>query len=673
MYNHEEKETQRTNRISKRLNVLLFLVFFVFAIIIIRLSYVQIVKGDEYSQKATSKSDRNVIIPALRGNIYDRSGNLIVYSRGSLTAVFQDQDGLTKVQYLALATKLEKVLGIKRDELLKQMDVGWGLKNNQLVWVGRSSSKFMEKDLKHNLSQQEIAYLAEHRTEFPGVNVVTKPIRVYDAKQVAVQAIGFVRKFSVASANPNLSYYKDKGNMYEPDQVVGLDGVEYAYENYLRGENGRRTYQVAADQTIIKQLGEVPPKQGDNLYLTLDERVQLDTRDFIKNFLPQLRSTNWQKAANAKTAYAVAMEVKTGKIVAMVSYPEYDPNIWVKDNLDTNDYNQISYSVNNGTIRSAPYDVRPLTGQAAITEGQKHPSSIVPSGSVIKPSTVMMGLAEKIISPYDGWQDTGAWHYGRGTDTVHNDNNHNYGYLTPQTALQKSSNTYMARIGDLTAQKYGKKSIDIMQSYQQAFGLGVKTGIDLPFEDNGIEDYLKMNKTYGPLAAMVQASFGQQERFTAMQLCQYAATLANNGKRIKPQIVDHITDPKGKVVRPYTPVVLNTLNEPDIYWNTIREGMGMVTESGGTAGYTFTGFPYRVAAKTGTSDQDIYAQNPDTKKWYKYDSVSNGVFMSYAPLDNPKLAVAVIVPEGGYGASSAGVIARHIYESYDKYVGLGTK
>ncbi|WP_052948068.1 peptidoglycan D,D-transpeptidase FtsI family protein [Aneurinibacillus tyrosinisolvens] len=530
----------------------------------------------------------------------------------------------------------------------------------------------VEPDLKYDLSQKEIAYLAAHRTEFTSIDVLTQPVRVYDPKQVAVQAIGYVRPFNVADNEGN-EYYRSHKELYLPDQMIGYDGIERTYEEQLRGENGYRKYEVAANQSIIRKIQEVPPKQGDNLYLTIDQRVQLETRDFIKNFLPTLRATS-RNASNAKNAYAVAMEVKTGKVVAMVSYPEYNPNIWVSG-LDQETYNKNQYSFTNGTIRSAPHDVRPKTGKAAIKENYKHPSSIVPAGSAIKPSTILMGLSEGVIHPREYWSDPGAYRYGGTSDVIHNDSHHNYGVMDPRLALKYSSNTYMAMVGDRLAQKNKKNSIPLLQNYLHAFGLGIKTRIDLPGEYAGTEDFLVMNAKYGPLAAMVQSSFGQQGRYTAMQLAQYTATLANNGVRLRPQLVERITDRENKVVRSFKSEILSTLTEPQSYWNTVREGMVMVTQPGGTAAGVFAGFPYQIAAKTGTSQQDIYV--PDSidfsKKvnWHKYSQVNNGVFISYAPANNPKLAVAVVVPEGGYGASSAGRIARAIFDIYDKYVGLG--
>jgi penicillin-binding protein 2 len=673
VFKHEERENERAKQIFRRLNFLLILIFLVFALIIFRLSYIQVVKGEEYTIKASRKSDQKIAIPAMRGNIYDRNGNLIVHSRGSFAAVFRELDDMDKEHFIAVATKLEKILsGATKEGLLEKMDVGLQYKNGQVVKVPRMTSKFLEKDLKYDLTQQEIAYLAEHRTELKGVTVVTKPIREYDKKQVAVQAVGYVRPFNVAD-NQGIEFYRQQKDFYLPNQMVGYDGIERSYEEELRGENGYRIYQVTADQSIVRQIAEVPPKPGNNLYLSIDQRVQLETSMFIKNFLPRLRATG-KNVGSAKNVYVVAMEVKTGKIVAMVSYPEYDPNIWAAGpDLKTYEKNQFSFT--NGTIRSAPHDVRPKTGDAAVMENYKHPASIVPAGSVVKPSTVLMGLAEGVIYPGQYWSDPGAYRYGGASDVIHNDSGHNYGSLTPQIAIQKSSNTYMAYVGHQLSRKHKKNSVPVLQKYLHAFGLGVKTGVDLPGESSGGEDFLTMNKKYGPLAAMVQSSFGQQGRYTTMQLAQYAATIANKGIRLKPQVVDRIVDSNGKTIRALTPEVVSKLDVPDSYWNIVHRGMVMVTQPGGTANRVFAGFPYSVAAKTGTSQQDIYV--PDSidfsKKvnWHKYREINNGVFISFAPADNPKLAVAVVVPEGGYGSGSAGQVARAVYDIYEKYIGLG--
>ena len=291
--------------------------------------------------------------------------------------------------YVAISEKLEKIMNVPRAELLKKMDVGFFYatdKNGALVKdgkgnyvikpIGRNNQRFHEKDLKIDLTQNEIAYLSEHRRQLPGVSVQTKPIRVYDNRQIAVQTVGYVRPFNIA----NIDFYQEKENRYTPNQMVGFDGVELSYEEQLRGENGKRFFQVGANGTVLNQLNEISPRPGNDLYLTIDSRVQVETRDFIRDFLPRVRQK--EGAEYSKNVYAVAMEIKTGKIVAMISYPEYDPNLWIKG-IDKGLYDQIKYYVSNGTVQSAPYDVSPKTGDAAEEEMAKHPQSVVPTGSTI--------------------------------------------------------------------------------------------------------------------------------------------------------------------------------------------------------------------------------------------------------------------------------------------------
>ncbi|MFB0831356.1 peptidoglycan D,D-transpeptidase FtsI family protein [Brevibacillus laterosporus] len=665
---HQEQRLQRMQWIF-------LITFFLFSAIILRLAQLQIIEGSEFERVLSSRSLKKDPIPAVRGDIYDRNGKLLVYSRASFTAVFHEPEGIKQREIIELAKKLEKVLrGMTQSAIIKKLDVGFTWENGQRKNIARNAPKYMEKEIKYDLTPEEIAYLEEHREDLPGVDVVTKSIREYDTKQIAVQTIGYVRPYHVAQ-NLNSSFYKTEQENYLSDQLVGLDGIERSYEKELRGKNGYRLYEVAADQSVQRELKKEAPIRGQSLYLNIDERVQLEIRDFIKDFLPKLRGSV-SLASGAKTAYVVAMEVDTGKVVSMVSYPEYDPNVWVHG-PDQATYEQMKYSVTNGTIREAPYDVRPLTGPSAEQENNKHPKSIVPSGSVMKPITVLLGLKEGIITPSDQWTDPVTYYYGRGNDRIKNDNGHNYGVLNPVKAIAKSSNTYMARIGEGVAKKEGNRAVSLLQEYYHQFGLGVLTEVDLPSENKGKEDYLVMNQSYGPLAAMVQASFGQQVRATTVQLAQYAATLANKGVRLQPQLVDKIVDEKGNIVFRPKPKVLNKIEQPQVHWDILRNGMIQVTQPGGTSVNAFRGLPYQVAAKTGTSEQDIYvpvistnSKGESITKWHKHARVNNGVIIAYAPADKPKLAVAVVVPEGGYGGRSASNISRAVFQAYDKYVGL---
>jgi penicillin-binding protein 2 len=689
MFNHEQRDSIILKPFHKRLLYLLIFIFALFILMIFRLTYLQIVKGEEHSVAAEVKSDKKIPIIAPRGKIYPREGGTpIADNYPSKTAVFTETTEMEKKDFIDLALKLEKILGMKREEIMAKMDVGWNFeidnKGNyvyekgslKLKEVYRTNPPFLEKDIKTNLSDKEEAYLAEHRTELNGVEAKVKQIRKYDSRLVAVQAVGYVRPYNVAINESSAfltNFYRGKEDIYTPNQPVGYDGIEFTFENQLRGVNGSKNFVVSSSGNVEKELPPDDPIPGNDLYLTIDSRMQTEIRDYINGVLPSIRSNSG--SAGTKNVYAVAMEVKTGKIVSMISYPEYDPNLWISG-MTPELYNKNFYYFTNGTIQDAPYDVSPKEGLEANAEIIKHPRSIVPSGSTIKPATVLMAISEGLISPNDVWQDpAGGYRYARSaTDIVRNDKGKNYGTLTPQRALQKSSNSYMARLGhELYKKLYNngrleKYSINIWQKYLRALGLGVKTGVPLPNESTGVEDFVTTNKTISPLAAIVQASFGQQGKYTAMQLAQYAATIANKGTRMQPQLIDKIVDPKGNVVQTFQPQVLSKLNAPAEAWKTVEEGMYAVTQGDGTASWVFSSFPYKFAAKTGTSDQDIYYKDENGKSQRR--EIANGVFVAYGPIEDPKLAVAIVVPEGGYGVLSCGSIAQQIFKSYDKFYGL---
>lgn len=189
------------------------------------------------------------------------------------------------------------------------------------------------------------------------------------------------------------------------------------------------------------------------------------------------------------------------------------------------------------------------------------------------------------------------------------------------------------------------------------FGLGVATGVDLPNEFRGRIEYRQEGQT--ALSSLAFASFGQQGKYTTMQLAQYASMLANKGKRMEPHLVKEIRDSEGNVVKKIEPKVLNEAKFEDSYWSIIHRGMDT------NVGTAFNGFPYDYARKTGTSQQMIYPGNGQGPI-----NVDNGVFIAFAPRENPKLAVAVVIPQGGFGASSAAPVARKIFDVYDKYYGL---
>ncbi|MBB6670915.1 peptidoglycan D,D-transpeptidase FtsI family protein [Cohnella nanjingensis] len=649
----QKRELRNRRHFSVRLNLFFFSIFFLFSLLIVRLAYLQFVEGPSLKEREQQIGHRNVSIPPIRGNIYDSKGQPIAYSTSTQSLYYTLEPGTKKEQGQTLAVKLAAIFAeygdpklepLTADEIYDDMDFG-----------GKVHLPYQQRRIKSGLTQKEIAYFSEHRDTFKGIDIVEESIRQYSEDKVSVQLVGYMKQLAGATS---LDFYKninkdqnDATLKYLDSEEVGFDGIELMYQEELRGRNGLKTYPVNNQSQIIGPMQLTKPVKGDNLFLTINRDVQLATQEAITSHLQKIRtsSNKSERAPNAKTGYAVAMEVKTGKVVAMASMPDYDPNVW-QGGISGKNYQEFKYYLSNGAIREvqAPYEDE--------KERMKHPSSLVNLGSTQKPLTILLGLNEKLITTGSSMSDPGYFEFGRqGHETrVRNAHSAANGTLYPTTAIAKSSNAYMAKmVGNALYMRDGSKGLDVWDKYMKEFGLGVKTGSGLPGESKGSINYYIESKRGSSQSALIYASFGQQGRYTALQLAQYATTLASRGTRLKPQFVDRIEDADGNLVQPYQKEVLNTISFPDSYWKTVESGMSQVKVQG------FDGFPYSFNRKTGTSEQDVGGGR-----------VENAVFIAYAPANDPKLAVAVVVPEGGYGGWGAAPIARKIFDAYDATVGL---
>lgn len=661
MEDPDKQEIVKKRHFSFRINAFFFSIFLLFSILIVRLAFLQFVEGKQLAENQTLDRTRTTYIAPIRGNIFDSDGYPLA-STYSVQSLFFRYGSITKPEELvALAVELERIFTIygKEDkripasEILKRMDVGIDMEMSETA--KRPGYSFIPRKLKSELTKDEIAYIMENRDELLGLEIMEESARLYDENQIAVQLVGYVRPYSTAinQKSSYLDYYRENQEEYNqtPTEYVGFDGLEFMYQEQLRGSNGMKVYPVNALDKIIGPPTVTQPVKGNNLILTIQSDIQLATQRAIENHLELLRtSTNsLTRAENARSGFAVAMEVDTGNVVAMASVPDYDPNIWLGDTVSTEQYNKIRQFVNNGTIRTAYPDYPE-------EELKYHTTSIVYAGSVIKPLTVLMGLSRGYFTTSYKYNDRGCFSFGRDNTTVCNDSSSRLGLINATDAIRRSSNTFMSElIGNRLALDHGVEGLDIWDEFMKKFGLGVPTGSGLPNEIEGLLDYYnnvkRGNDTYQ--SALVRASWGQQAQYTTLQLAQYTATMANRGKRPKPQFVKEIRTYEGDVVQVMEPEFLNEETFPDAYWNAIFAGMKEVFKEG------FDGFPYDVAAKTGTSTQQVAG-----------GTVANAVFIAFAPLQNPKLAVAVVIPEGGYGSRGAAPIAREIFDAYDRVYGL---
>ncbi|MEC0123041.1 peptidoglycan D,D-transpeptidase FtsI family protein [Paenibacillus pabuli] len=660
MNNHSKEKDELTDkrRFSSRMNVFFFASFVIFSVIIVRLAFLQFVEGPELSQEEASNITKDVPLAPVRGTIYDSTGEVkLAYSKPiqslylTLYKNYGDVDGkpnpnISEVE--DIATRLHDVFEqykkkdsepLTVEKIIEEMDLN-----------SRKSNGFMPRLIKSDLSDEEVAYFLQHKDEFKGIQIVEESVRYYDPDTVAVQTIGYLKKFKSSKA---LNKYEeidkankkqtDPGLVYTENEFVGFDGLELQYQDVLRGKSGYNSVDVDLRNLPEGVAGSTPPEKGYDLISTINKNVQVKTEQAILDQLSWLHThlVSGKPHPNAKTGFAVAMEVDTGKIVAAASMPDYDTNVWRTGSISTEDYDKIKYIYLNGTIRGFPPD-----------DSGKRAESVVLLGSTIKPLSVLIGLKEGFFTTNSVYPDRGSTTFGGDNRRVQNSSGHVYGPLTPRDAIRHSSNVFMIdEIGKKLYKKYGAKGVDVWDEYMEKFGLGISTGVDLPNEYLGRKEYGE-ESVESSLTKLVYASFGQQGKYTTMQLAQYTTMLANKGKRMEPQLVSEFRDSEGNVVEKMKPKVLSTVDFNDTYWNEIQRGMATEVSS-------FSGFPYDFARKTGTSTQVVGGK-----------PVDNGVFIAYAPRNNPKLAVAVVIPEGGFGSSSAAPVARAIFDAYDEEFGL---
>lgn len=663
------RERSKRTSFSIRINMFFFCTFLLFSLLIVKLAFLQFVQGEELSAMEDRQTKEKITISPIRGNIYDLDGYPIAYTTSAESLFYQIVPRQTKEEKIALAHKIAELAATYGDpqygtldaaEIIKRMDVGFDITGKP---AKEPSYTFQPRRVKAGLTKQEIAYIVEHQDQLPGVSILEESARVYDENTIAAQLVGYLRPFSTArnQTQSYLNYYKDNPGEYLNEEFVGFDGLEFLYQDELRGKNGSKSYPVNSRSQIIGQVTITPPDKGHNLFLTLKKDVQLAAENAINKQLEYMKSREAEQlkypalGKNALAGYAVAMEVDTGRVVAMASMPDYNTNIWSKERIPEEEYNSIKFRYINGTIRERYADI------ADNKERGKHPSSLVPLGSTIKPLTVLLGMNEGIIGPNERYSDPTTFVFGKDKSSISNSDKHNYGILTPALALQYSANTFMGEmVGNrmYMSSKYPSfpkagNAIEVWDSYMKKFGLGQLTGSQLPGEYPGDPYYFETAKRESAQSVLIYASFGQQARYTTLQLAQYASMLANHGKRYRPVFVDRVTTYDGQLVRHVEPELLSQEDYPAAYWKVLEDGMKQVFVTG------FDGVSYSVVRKTGTSQQQVAGQ-----------FVENAVFIAYAPADKPKLAVAVVVPEGGFGSWGAAPIARQIFDAYDEHYGL---
>ncbi|MGZ8619410.1 MAG: penicillin-binding protein 2 [Actinomycetota bacterium] len=621
---------------SSRLKVVALLVAFMFAALTTRLWFLQVLAVAQNREEALNNSVRIVETDALRGTILDAKGRPLVENRMSLEVrVRGDQLG-PNAEHVLL--DLSKLIGVPVKSITRALQ-------------DKQYSPLQPKPVAEFVPERVKWYLDEHADEFPGVSVVPTSVRAYSwardhhDPEFAAHVLGYLAQINDAE----LKDPKFKG--YGVSDLVGRSGLEQEYEKYLRGERGAQKYVVNSDQEIIRTLGEEPPTPGHNLVLALDADIQQAAEEELQNGIDRARTIVDEQSGTylkADGGAVIVLDAQTSGIVAMASWPAYNPEWFVKgltpqQNNYLNGDNTLAPALNRVTqqIYAPGSTFKPFVALSAAKEGLANFSNYAydcPAEYVVPGDT--SGAS------FGNWSTSGL------------------GYMSIAQALKVSCDTVFYDFGtqfffNWRDNPLGKNSEPFQRDLRQ-FGFGKPTGVDLPLEADGIVPDAKFMLDHpelypdGPIPGVnILLSIGSGEmRATPMQLATAYLALANGGHMCKPHLVDRIENAQGDTVKqvgtkcyadlPYTQGELDYI---------VQDGLSQVTQSGGTAGLAFSGFPLStipVAGKTGTAERPPFQ---DTS-W----------FAAIVPAYQPKYVVIAMVEQGGFGSTTAAPIVRHVIE-----------
>jgi penicillin-binding protein 2 len=606
----ESEPERRTSPLALRVSILGGIAVAIFAVLFLRLWYVQILSGDKYRTEANDNRIREIRVQAPRGDILDRNGKILVANQTQLAVQVSPEDlpapGPERSRELH---RLADVTGMTTKEVRRTLRDG-----NRATVAGGPVI------LKKGLGVDKVYYLRENQSSFPGVSVERVFTREYKDGTLAAHLFGNVGEVTAEQLKePRYA------GLQQGDQV-GQAGVEYEYDRYLRGKPGTDRIQVDALGRPTDQLRSRPAQVGDDVRLTIDSGLQATGEGALQSFgLP---------------GAFVAMNANDGEILGMGSAPSFDPSIF------THPITQREYHALTSRTTDAPLANRAIQG-------------LYPTGSTFKPITATAALEDHLIGANTIFNDTGSLKLDNNL-TVHNAGKVVNGPIDMSDALKVSSDVYFYSLG-LRAK--ASKGHGMIQDWARKYGLGERTGIDLPSEVDGlIPDPAWRNRLYRehltdrPWTAgdNVNLAVGQGDlEADPLQMAVAYAALGNGGTVVAPHIGDDVETSTGKVLQEIQPAPRRHIKIAPSVRNTIMTGITRAAmEPGGTSYPVFGNFPFEVAGKTGTAQRP----NQPDQSWY----------IVLAPAKHPQIVVAVTIERGGFGVDTAAPVAARILEHYFK-------
>ena len=663
-----------------RYNILTLIVYIIGIIFLVQLFILQIVHGEEYLKKSSSRLTRETVIEAARGDILDRNGNTLAGTINEYSVdIYRskiDNDTLNKT-----ILKVVNVLESNKDEYKDKFPIeinptkykikgeelkNW-LKDNELdekTSAKDAIQKFKEKyeirnkkiedirkiiavrygieeegystmypyTIAKNISKKSVAEFEEQNLDFPGIAISTSCTRKYANGSLASHTLGYIGGINEEEL--------EKNEGYSLNDYIGKTGIEYVFEPYLRGENGLKQTDMSIDGTTTGEYITKEAVQGDSVSLTIDANLQAVTEKSLKNNIEKIKSGGFYEKRNVEAGAAVVLDVKTGEVLALASYPDFEPQLFV-NGISTKKWEEYTGGNESALINRAL-------------------QSAYAPGSTFKMVSAIAGLETGAINRTETIYDTGIYPKGYNPRCwIYSEQGVGHGALNVSGAIKNSCNYFFYEVID-------RMGIDALEKYATYFGLGQKTNIELPGEEEGTlagkKLYEKIGETwyYGN---SLSAVIGQAENnFTPIQMARYIAILANGGKNIDVSIIKDVIDKDGNTIEKdeiknfvNNRLGLSDVNKEELKINkenlkAVLEGMKSVTtENGGTAYGVFQDFNIEVGGKTGSAEAG--------------DKV-NAWFVGFAPYKNPEIAIVVIVENGAHGSYTAHVVKEIVQEYF---------
>jgi len=672
-----------------RFNIITMLVYIVGIVLIVQLFNLQVVNGETYREQSNTRLSRVNSIQAARGSILDRSGNefagvktqnniemyktnISEYELNNsilnlMNLLQQHKVGIIdtfpiKINPFEFTIEGEELASWKAkykiDENANAEQAFYKFKDKyeitnesvedirkilalryKITTTGYSATKSIT--IATDVNEEIVAQISERNSDFPGISIETEASRTYLTGNLAAHVIGYTGKIKEED-------YNEQKDIYDIDDVVGKTGIEYLYEDLLRGQDGQKQVEMSVDGTITGEFVSENAIAGSDIVLTIDSNLQQVAQVALENCVNKIKSGGFSEQYDAQGGAAVVMNVNTGEVLATASYPTYEPQWFV------------------GGISQENW--------AYLRDDERHPQlnkaiqATYEPGSIFKMVTAIAGLESGTITNKERIRDTGVYqkYNSKWECWYYTSYRRGHGYLNVTQALQHSCNYFFYETAD-------RMGIDTLSKYALHFGLGKKTGIELPSEKSGDvesrETYAKIwdGKTIGP-GDVLNASIGQgNNNFTPMQIAKYISSIANGGTVVDPTIIKSIINSNGtelsrEEIEQYTNEKLGIDTTDDgiqISAESIsiaKEGMRMAaSEAGGTAYNVFKNFNIEVAGKTGSAEtpgKDIYG-NDKVNAW----------FVCFAPYDKPEVAVVVMIENGGHG-NYAAEVSRDVLTQY---------